>query len=391
MRPNQLSAPDLAGWYRSTGKVSKATVSIDALAGYFIDEGADEGVSGDVAFAQSMVETGYLTFPSGGQVKATDNNFAGLGAVDGGSNPAKFPDARTGVRAQVQHLRAYGDPTVTEAKLHHPLVDPRFNLVTPKGKAPTWDQFGNGIWASAPNYATAVLAMYGKIQAWAAEHHAWEPFADVDSLVRQGFRDLLFREATAAELKGWHQSLVGGHSTPEVFLGSLMAGEGTKDQQPVARLYQAAFGRLPDRGGLSYWSRKHKAGTSLLRIAGPFVASPEFQHRFGSPPNRAFVELLYDHVLGRPGDSGGIDYWTHRLDTGAQTRAAVVVQFAQSSEFIRRSGPTVEAAQGYLGMLLRRPTADEITAWAAQRVDGHTLAALGDLLLHDPAYAARFS
>src|SRR4051812_20291360 len=62
MAATKLSAADLAGWYRSTGKTNKATVSIDSLAGDFVQEGTDEGVAGDIAFAQSIVETGYFNF-----------------------------------------------------------------------------------------------------------------------------------------------------------------------------------------------------------------------------------------------------------------------------------------------------------------------------------------
>ena len=67
------------------------------------------------------------------------------------------------VCAQVQHLRAYADPaalTCTVPPLHNPCVDPRFALVVPKGKAATWNQLGNGNWASASTYASSILALY---------------------------------------------------------------------------------------------------------------------------------------------------------------------------------------------------------------------------------------
>src|SRR4051794_14141418 len=128
MAHHKVTASDLAAWFRSKGKSSKATVSIDVLAGYYINEGADEGVGGDLAFAQSIVETGYFTFST--RAPASFNNFSGLGAVDGGISAASFGTAQLGVRAQIQHLRAYADPTVTIAKLAHPVVDPRFSLVS---------------------------------------------------------------------------------------------------------------------------------------------------------------------------------------------------------------------------------------------------------------------
>ncbi|MCU1370197.1 MAG: Mannosyl-glycoprotein endo-beta-N-acetylglucosaminidase, partial [Ilumatobacteraceae bacterium] len=83
MGRSRVTAAQLAGWFRSKGKTSKATVSIDALAAHYISEGADEGVAGDLAFAQSIVETGYFAFST--RVLPSYNNFSGLGAVDGGT------------------------------------------------------------------------------------------------------------------------------------------------------------------------------------------------------------------------------------------------------------------------------------------------------------------
>ena len=92
---------------------------------------------------QAIVETGWFRF--GGSVPAWKNNFAGIGATDTNPAPAAFPDARTGVRAQIQHLRAYADPGATTCSvppLHRPCVDPRFALVVPKGKAPDLEPDG---------------------------------------------------------------------------------------------------------------------------------------------------------------------------------------------------------------------------------------------------------
>ena len=118
-------------------------------------------VGADVAFVQSVVETGWFRF--NGVVRASANNFAGIGATDMNPSPAMFPDAQTGVRAQIQHLRAYADPTAltcTVPPLANPCVDPRFQLVVPKGRAPTWNQMGNGNWATAPTYSSSILGLY---------------------------------------------------------------------------------------------------------------------------------------------------------------------------------------------------------------------------------------
>lgn len=161
---SRLSVDQIVAWFDSvSGKPAyKASVPVRDIVTYYLEEGAAEGVRGDIAFAQAIVETGYFS----SVIAETKNNFAGIGAVD--SDPlggaATFPDARTGVRAQIQHLRAYADKTATACTvppLHNACVDPRFHLVSPKGKAPTWNQFGNGIWATDPTYAFKIVGQTG--------------------------------------------------------------------------------------------------------------------------------------------------------------------------------------------------------------------------------------
>ncbi len=171
MGPPRLDARQLVAWFndrqpRPAGTYA-ATVPVDTLASYFVEEGAMEGVTGDVAFIQSIVETAWFRFS--GSVPASSNNFAGIGATDTNPSPAIFSDARTGVRAQIQHLRAYADPAAgscTVPPLRNPCVDPRFDLVVPKGRAPTWNQMGNGNWATASTYANSILTLFSEALAF---------------------------------------------------------------------------------------------------------------------------------------------------------------------------------------------------------------------------------
>ena len=98
--------------------------TIEQLCQIYLEECAAEGVDAAIAFCQAMNETGYLKF--GGQVQITQNNLAGLGALDGGAAGASFASVRLGVRAQIQHLKAYGS---TDA-LNQECVDPRYRYVT---------------------------------------------------------------------------------------------------------------------------------------------------------------------------------------------------------------------------------------------------------------------
>ena len=165
MGTSRLSASQLASWFAGRqpqpAGAYVASVPVSTLAQYFIEEGAAEGVTGDIAFVQSIIETGWFRFE--GSVPPSANNFAGIGATDTGAAPAMFLDARTGVRAQIQHLRAYADPgaiTCTVPPLHNPCVDPRFQLVLPKGKASTWNALGSGNWATSASYGTSILSRY---------------------------------------------------------------------------------------------------------------------------------------------------------------------------------------------------------------------------------------
>ncbi len=119
------------------------------------EESSLEGVNYDIAFCQMCVETGFLRF--GGNIKPEQNNFAGLGTVGGGTDAASFDSARIGVRAHIQHLKAYAslEPLVQE------VVDPRFRFIT-RGVAPLVDQL-SGRWSADLDYGNKIMAMIKRL------------------------------------------------------------------------------------------------------------------------------------------------------------------------------------------------------------------------------------
>jgi len=123
-------------------------VFVENLARYYVEEAALEGVNHDIAFAQMSLETGYLRF--GNLVTSDQYNFAGLGATGPGFPGLRFPDPRTGVRAQIQHLKAYACIT----PLYQELVNPRFFLVR-RGSSPAIRGLA-GTWAEDPLYAEKI-------------------------------------------------------------------------------------------------------------------------------------------------------------------------------------------------------------------------------------------
>jgi hypothetical protein len=118
------------------------------LAYFYSEEAAIEGVNHDAAFAQMCLETGFLRY--GGLVTPDMNNFCGLGSIGPGQNGERFPDPRTGVRAHIQHLKAYA----TDAPLKQELVDPRYRWVK-YGSSPAITGL-SGTWASDKNYAQKI-------------------------------------------------------------------------------------------------------------------------------------------------------------------------------------------------------------------------------------------
>lgn len=177
----QATAQQMALFCRSKNSAPQLTsCSLEQLAEMFIEEGEAEGIRGDVAFAQSLHETGYFKF--GGIVLPTQNNYAGIGALNGNATgqAASFPDPRTGVRAQIQHLKAYAS---TEALVNE-CVDPRFSLVA-RGVAPYVEWLGaadnpQGCGWAVPGagYGANIVKLLGQIMAQETPQAPAEPEND---------------------------------------------------------------------------------------------------------------------------------------------------------------------------------------------------------------------
>lgn len=140
------------------GSLAKGGAStINQFAKIVYEEAIAEGVKPEVVFTQCMKETAFLKY--GGEVNPNQYNFAGIGAT-GSVHGATFENVRMGIRAQVQHLKAYGSLD----KLINQCVDPRFNLVS-RGSAKyvEWlgkkeNPTGSG-WATSKNYGHDIVNM----------------------------------------------------------------------------------------------------------------------------------------------------------------------------------------------------------------------------------------
>ena len=169
------------GGYTSITGTAKATVgqlrayikaknpnvpkSVLDMASLYLSEGAAEGIRGDVAFAQSCLETGNFGF-AGSAVTLDQNNFCGMGVTANGMKGNSFDTPQLGIRAQIQHLKAYAntDP------LKNPCIDPRFKYVA-RGSAAYVEWLGqkenpNGKgWASGAGYGEKILTILKAILA----------------------------------------------------------------------------------------------------------------------------------------------------------------------------------------------------------------------------------
>ena len=169
---NTVTVEQMVRWYAENSPITfpvdsyrpGGVNSLEEFCQIYYEEAQSENIRVEVAFAQAMHETGWLQFK--GQVKIGQFNFAGLGATDGGALGADFSKygtegVRMGIRAQIQHLKAYASDTITEKTLANFCVDERFKYVT-KGCAKYVEWLGQkenpqGLgWATSVGYGNKI-------------------------------------------------------------------------------------------------------------------------------------------------------------------------------------------------------------------------------------------
>jgi len=108
-------------------------------------------------------------------------------------------------------------------------------------------------------------------------------------------------------------------------------------------LYQAAFNRHPDTPGVGYWIAQLDKGANIVTdVAQAFINSTEFKGLYGANPSVAsYVDLLYQNVLHRAGEAGGVNYWNNQLNTNTFSRAQVLEYFAASPENVAAVAPDI--------------------------------------------------
>jgi len=170
MGTSDISCEQMISYYAQSGAVYPGEIlaeggapDIETFCQIYIEEAEKEGVRPEVAFAQTMKETGWLQY--GGDARITQFNFAGLGTTGNGAPGNSFSDVREGVRAQIQHLKAYA----TDEELLAECVDSRYTYVK-KGCAPYVEWLGQQEnpegygWATSINYGYDIVKMINSMK-----------------------------------------------------------------------------------------------------------------------------------------------------------------------------------------------------------------------------------
>lgn len=216
------------------------------------------------------------------------------------------------------------------------------------------------------------------------------PFISWTDFLDQQYADLLPAPVAAADRSAAASALRTGSLRPAGVVAAIRDGpEHQADVDPVARLYRAFFLRVPDAGGLVHWIRVRRTGATLGTIAESFSRSTEFARRYGPLSDRAFVELIYTNVLERVPDRGGVDYWSRQLTERRRTRGTVMVGFSESTEYRSKQASETTAAVLPVLLLGRAPSSAEFSAAVARLDSGGTVEAEAAAILASPEYVRR--
>ena len=234
------------------GSVAQSVLDMIPL---YLSEGEAENIRGDIAFAQSCLETGNFTF-SGSAVKLSQNNFCGMGVTKNGETGNSFKTPQLGIRAQIQHLKAYANT----AKLKQECVDPRFDLVS-RGCAPYVEYLGiqenpkGKGWASGAGYGEKILKILDAIKGTGKSQSE-------DSGQSSGQKQDTFKEyliTTTCDVL----NIRSGAGTDNKVVGAIREQAVQKHQYPIVE-EKNGWGRLKSGAGwisLSY-TKKVSSGNS---------------------------------------------------------------------------------------------------------------------------------
>ena len=252
--PSALTVAELRAWWTSTGRGQppRLGIAISDLIALYLSEGDAEGVRGDLALAQAVLETGYFT-----NSDTAINNFAGIAHYDGTASGSGFPDPIIGVRAQIQLLKKYA--LGNDASLANADVAPNAGA-----SATTWGGLA-GTWASDTNYWTSLSSVYESMRTYAGTNPGQlEPSAPTGASAMPSRRpgdQRRLRPATRTSLVRRASRVV--HETPPRLPGRRHPGSG---RHPAVRRHQRRRRRHPNQRQVRNRSRAQRRRRRAVHV-----------------------------------------------------------------------------------------------------------------------------
>lgn len=218
---------------------------------------------------------------------------------------------------------------------------------------------------------------------------AHSPYADVYSL----YEGLLGRAPDAVGAQSWVAALKAGTSLHDIAQAFLNSSEyanhasGLNDTAYVAKLYNQVLSRTGDSAGVHGWTDVLAHGADRSSVANGFLDSSEFQSHYVGQSDNTYVEALYEHALGRQADAGGLQTWTNALSSRSLSRTDLDHVFTSSSEFQVQNAPQSNKAfvdDLYMHALGRAADAGGEQSWLHALSHGATRADVAVAIIESP-------
>ncbi|QYG93479.1 trypsin-like serine protease [Iamia sp. SCSIO 61187] len=229
----------------------------------------------------------------------------------------------------------------------------------------SWIQVGivsTGLGCARSGYP-GIYTRVAAYSTWIHEQVRYGAQPDAVAFVRRMYVDAYDRLPTDRELFIGVAQLHDGQR-PDVFAHEVLAQRAYQGRTGgIVRLYQAVLRRRPDTGGMRYWWGRVNGGVSLTRVATIMVAGQEFQAEYGDLDDTAFVDRVYENVLHRDPSPSDLDFWVGELESGRRTRGGVMVGFSESAELEAATAADTSVIITFFGLLRRTPAEGDIGFW----------------------------
>lgn len=138
--------------------------------------------------------------------------------------------------------------------------------------------------------------------------------------VTAAYQDVLGRTPAPADIDYWVGRMAGGLSRPS--MASMFNNSDEYRNFKIRQAYNMALARDPDAGGAAFWLGQMQGGNvSPEEAYSTFLYMDEMYNVRGGGTNAGYVAVMYQQLLSREPDTGGLNYWVQRLDSGERRKA----------------------------------------------------------------------